>query len=57
VKVYDSTKVGSPDGTWHHQEVRLSPDSNDPAFQPIVLNQEDGTPDVAILAEFVQVVE
>ena len=57
VKVYDSTKVDAADGTWHHQEVRLSPDSNDPAFQPIVLNQEDGTPDVAILAEFVQVVE
>jgi hypothetical protein len=57
VKVYESTKVDASDGTWNHQEVRLRPDSHDPTFQPIVLNQEGGTPDVAILAEFVQVVD
>jgi len=57
VKVYASEKVAAEDGTWQHQEVRLLPDSHDPAFQPIVLTQEDGPTDVAILAEFVQVID
>jgi len=57
VKVYDSKKVDAEDGTWQHQAVRLLPDSHDPAFQPIVLTQEDGPSNVVILAEFVQVVD
>ena len=54
VKVYESEKVAAPDGGWRHSRVILKPDSIDPSFKPIVLeNLNDG--DLRIVAEFVEV--
>ena len=54
VKVYESEKVATDDGEWRHSAVRLLPDSDDPAFKPIVLeNIEEG--DLRIIAELVEV--
>lgn len=55
VKVYESEKVASDNGIWRHAVVRLKPASNDPSFQPILLeNLEDG--ELTIVAEFIEVV-
>jgi ATP-dependent helicase YprA (DUF1998 family) len=54
VKLYESEKVSTEDGGWRHAVVRLKPDSSDPSFEPIVLeNPEDG--ELAIIAELVEV--
>lgn len=54
VKVYDSTKQMDTDGSWTHQSITLKPDSNDPTFEPIVLDVEhDG--ELKIIAELVAV--
>lgn len=54
VKVYESDKVATEDGSWRHGVVRLKPDSNDPTFEPIVLEAlEEG--DLRIIAELVEV--
>ena len=54
VKVYESEKVPDEDGGWRHAVIRLEPDSTDPAFEPIVLeNLEDS--ELAIIAELVEV--
>jgi hypothetical protein len=54
VKAYSSEKVADPDSGWRHSRVVLKPDSIDPSFKPIVLeNLNDG--DLRIVAEFVEV--
>ena len=54
VKVYESEKQKTDDGGWRHRRVTLKPDSTDPAFQPIVLeNLEEG--ELTIVAELVEV--
>ena len=54
VKIYESEKVATDDGGWRHAVVRLMPDSDDPAFKPIVLeNLEEG--ELSIIAELVEV--
>ena len=54
VKVYESEKVPTDDGGWRHSVVRLKPDSRDPSFEPIVLEDlEDG--ELRIIAELVEV--
>jgi ERCC4-related helicase len=54
VKVYDSIKEHSEDGTWRHKRIILKPDSTDPTYKPIVLeNLEEGG--AIILAELVEV--
>lgn len=54
VKVYESEKVMTHDGVWRHAVIRLKPDSDDPAFEPIVLkNIEEG--ELSIIAELVEV--
>jgi type I restriction enzyme R subunit len=54
VKVYESEKVTNDDGEWRHSVIRLKPDSDDPAFQPIVLRDlADG--ELRIIAELVEV--
>ena len=54
VKVYESEKQPTDDGGWRHRRVTLKPDSTDPAFQPIVLeNLEEG--ELTIVAEMVEV--
>jgi hypothetical protein len=41
IKVYSSTKVENPDGSWRHTEIRLSPDSNQATFKPIVIRENE----------------
>jgi hypothetical protein len=54
VKVYESEKVAAEDGGWRHAVVRLKPDSDDPTFEPIVLEGlEEG--ELRIIAELVEV--
>ena len=55
VKIYESEKAQSDD-SWGHSVVRLKPDSDEPSFEPIVLEDiEDG--DLRVIAEFVEVLE
>ena len=54
VKVYESDKKATEDGGWRHTRITLKPDSTDPAFAPIILeNTEDG--ELAIVAELLEV--
>jgi DUF2075 family protein len=54
LKIYKSSKVTNRDGSWRHSEVRLRPDSDDPAFQELVFgpNSVEG---IRIIAELVTV--
>jgi hypothetical protein len=54
VKVYSSEKEETEDGGWRHKQITLTPDSDDPSFKPIVLdNLEEG--DFTIIAGLVKV--
>jgi SOS-response transcriptional repressor LexA len=56
VKVYESEKVADADGGWRHSRVTLKPDSTDPSFKPLVLeNLNDG--DLRIVAQLVEVLK
>jgi hypothetical protein len=56
VKVYESEKMADPDGGWRHSRVILKPDSMDPSFKPIVLEDlNDG--ELRIVAELVEVLK
>ena len=54
VKTYSSEKVEDADGSWHHLSIRLSPDSTDSKFAPIVIlsAEED---EFRVVAEFLTV--
>ena len=54
VKVYSSEKVRDEDGSWRHLSVKLSPDSNDESFKPIVLSALSDS-SLAIIAELQEV--
>lgn len=55
LKVYHSAKTHDEDGSWKHSRVILKPDSTDPSYKPIVLEDvADG--DVTILAVLVAVI-
>lgn len=56
VKVYWSEKEELADGTWRHRRIVLRPDSIDPVFEPIILENvpED---EVQIIAELVEVLD
>ena len=54
VKVYESEKESDGDGSWKHSRIVLKPDSTDPSYKPIVLEDlEDG--ELTIVAELVEV--
>ncbi len=54
VKVYESEKVFTDNDSWRHATIRLKPDSHDPSFQPIVIDDNnDG--ELSIIAELVEV--
>ncbi len=55
VKVYSSRKVAAEDGGWQHERITLSPDSDDPSFQPIEIVRSDGD-DFRVIAELLAVV-
>ena len=54
VKVYDSEKEASDDGSWRHRRITLKPESSDPTYQALVFEnlQED---ELRIVAELVEV--
>jgi hypothetical protein len=58
VKVYSSEKVGTADGGWEHQRITLSPDSDRPEYQPIVIDAAVAAVDeLRVIAEFVALME
>ena len=54
VKVYESEKTVSPDGSWDHRSIRLRPDSNDPDFEPIDITAEQSD-ELSVIAELIAV--
>jgi DUF2075 family protein/phage repressor protein C with HTH and peptisase S24 domain len=54
IKIYQSEKVVSEDGSWQHSRITLKPYSTDPNYKPIVLEVENGD-EVAVIAEMVAV--
>ena len=55
IKVYESEKEHSAGGTWRHRRIILKPDSIDPAYKPIILeNLQDG--EAVIVAELAGVI-
>lgn len=56
VKIWESDKEPTDEGSWMHTEIRLKPDSLDPGFETIVLREipEDEIQVVAELAEVLQ---
>jgi uncharacterized protein len=57
VKVYTSEKTLTADGGWRHQRIVLRPDSDQPKFQPIVLQLSDAGEDdsLRVVAEMLVV--
>jgi hypothetical protein len=54
VKVYESTKVALPDGTWRHASIILHPDTTAQGYEPIVLT-ESQSEELQVIGEFVAV--
>ena len=57
VKLYASEKVPSEDGGWRHEHITLRPDSDQPGFEPIVVQLRDGEEGLAVVAEMLTVLE
>ena len=55
IKVYSSEKVPAADGGWRHRRISLRPDSDQPEFQPIVIEVEDGDEGFVVVAEMLMV--
>lgn len=54
LKVYQSEKQSLPDGTWRHRRIILEPDSTEPGFEAITLeNVPEG--EFTIIAELIEV--
>lgn len=56
VKIYESEKKYSVDGTWEHTVITLKPDSDNPDFKPIVFT-ENVEEKVSIIAELIAELE
>lgn len=56
VKIYRSEKVPDEDGGWRHERVVLSPDSDFPGYDPIVLERRQDD-EFAVVAELLKVLE
>jgi len=54
VKVYESQKEQTPDGSWRHTSIVLRPDTTAAGYEPIVLNP-DQAEELRIVAELVDV--
>lgn len=54
VKVFRSEKRPADEGEWTHERVTLTPDSDDPSFEPLVF-ESDTASEIRILAELVAV--
>lgn len=56
VKIYSSEKTQTEEGDWRHTLVKLSPDSDDSTFLPLIFDR-DSMDSVKIVAEFVAVLD
>jgi len=54
VKLYQSDKEYKPDGSWHHTQIKLYPDSYLQTFKPIII-YADQADDLLIVAELIAV--
>ncbi|MCZ2498913.1 DUF2075 domain-containing protein [Xylophilus sp. Kf1] len=57
VKLYASEKVPAERGGWTHERITLRPDSDQPGFEPIVLQVDGDEGGFAVVAEMLMVLE
>lgn len=57
VKLYASEKVPAETGGWKHERITLSPDSDQPGFEPIVLQVDSDEGGFAVVAEMLMVLD
>ena len=55
VKVYESMKAFSVDGTWQHDRILLKPDSLLPGYSPIEIFSHESD-EFVVIAEFIAVI-
>uniref|UniRef100_UPI0033421513 hypothetical protein n=1 Tax=Castellaniella defragrans TaxID=75697 RepID=UPI0033421513 len=50
-------KTITPDGSWQHEWIVLHPDSQQPGYEPIIINWDTADDEFAIMAELLIVLE
>jgi hypothetical protein len=55
VKVYSSLKAEDEDGGWRHRKIVLKPDTDQPGYEPIVLELNEEQDEVQVIAEWLMV--
>lgn len=55
IKVYTSEKVPADEGEWRHRRITLRPDSDQPGFEPIVIELGKDDEGLAVVAEMLTV--
>jgi DUF2075 family protein len=55
LKRYHSEKHADSDGGWRHRRIELRPESNHPAYRPIVLELDESDDSFAVIAELLVV--
>lgn len=55
IKRYSSEKTAAIDGGWRHTRITLKPDSTQPGFQPLVIEQPESDEGFAVIAEMLMV--
>lgn len=54
VKIYESKKITHENGTWQHTSIILQPDTSDPGYEPVVLDERQSE-ELQVIGEFVAV--
>lgn len=57
VKLYASEKVAAEDGGWRHRRVILRPDSDQPGYQPIIIELDEDEQSLSVVAELLMVLD
>lgn len=55
VKVYSSLKAEDREGCWRHRKIVLKPDTDQPGYEPIVLELNEEQDEVQVIAEWLMV--
>ena len=55
VKVYSSLKAEDREGGWRHRKIVLKPDTDQPGYEPIVLELNEDQDEVQVIAEWLMV--
>jgi len=55
IKTYYSEKSKNEDG-WKHQKIMLEPDSNDPRYEPMIL-EDNSIVDLSVIGEFISIIQ